>query len=476
MTGIAATWFVPGVETPLKEAVGWHLADNILDGVMLTAPDGRILAANPAACAMLGLDEEEIVRRGRAGIVAPDDPNVEAALAERQRTGAVSTDLRFVRGDGTTILVDATSRVFAGPDRTLLTALTFRDVTERRALERSLAESEARFRSLADASFEAVAVHVGGRLVDANDHFFRLFGHGRDVLGRMDVEELVAPASLELARDFVRRRGAGPLDIQLRRADGSTFWAEVRARDVRFNGSPARVAAMRDVDERRRAEADRSAQSLVALAGGIAHELNNAVQAMLTATELAETRLRDGAEVSDLFGHLRDSLSRVAGLSRAMLAYSGRQHVVRRDVNLATLARAAVQGFRESMPAARVEDVEVAARPTVRVDEPALLSVVTELLENAVEATHASSARIRVRVDVDGDQAVVEVIDRGGGMDAETRARMFEPFFSTRFPGRGLGLAASLGIVRAHGGSIAVDSEPGRGTRVRVCLPAAPAV
>jgi diguanylate cyclase (GGDEF)-like protein/PAS domain S-box-containing protein len=102
-----------------------------LDGFMLTVPDGRILAANPAACKMLRLDEDEIIRRGRPGLTDPSDERWESSVAERQRHGRVRTELSFLRGDGTTFVAETTSNVFTNADGEQRTCVVLRDVTER---------------------------------------------------------------------------------------------------------------------------------------------------------------------------------------------------------------------------------------------------------------------------------------------------------------------------------------------------------
>ena len=479
----------------LKAAVGWELAENVLDGVMLSAPDGRVFAANPAACALLGRTEADIVGSGRAGLVVVD-ANLEEALEERRLTGAVSSDLRMVRGDGSIILAEVASQMFDGPDGETLTLITFRDVTERRRLERELAESELRFRALAEATFEAVAVHVDGLLVDANEPFFELFGYGTDAIGTLRVRDLIEPSSRLAADAFIADRGEGPVELQLRRSGGEVFHGEVRARNVTLGGVAARVVSIRDMEERRRAEAERAesaaraaelarVRSLAALAGGIAHEFNNTIQAVLGATELAQDPASTAADVARLLGEIKLALDRAATLSAAMLAYSGHQNVVRRHVDLAGLAAGVVGRSRER----EATEVEAPEHPLVLVDEHAITGILAVLLENAAEATVAPAGRIGVRVGTvllgsedaasaypagevePGEYAFVEVSDGGEGMDAATRARMFDPFFTTRFPGRGLGLAAALGVARAHRGGFLVRSEPGRGTCVRLLVP-----
>ena len=120
--------------------------ENSLDGVMFTIPDGRILAANPAACQLLGRSEEEICALGRQGLTDPTDPRWVTSLAERARTGRTRTQGRMIRGDGTTFEADFSSAIFSTPDGERRACLIFRDLSDRLLLTRELTLAEERDR------------------------------------------------------------------------------------------------------------------------------------------------------------------------------------------------------------------------------------------------------------------------------------------------------------------------------------------
>jgi len=111
------------------------LFQNSLDGLMLTAPDGAILDANPAACKILGRTKEEILQAGRLGLVDGADPRVAALVEERQRTGRAHGELRARRKDGTFFPIEISSVVFQSPQGDARTCMIIRDITERRAAE-----------------------------------------------------------------------------------------------------------------------------------------------------------------------------------------------------------------------------------------------------------------------------------------------------------------------------------------------------
>lgn len=138
----------------------WHmLCVASLDAVLLTAPDGRILSANQAACRMFGRSEEEIVRLGRAGIVDTADPRLALALEERERTGRFRGLLTYVRADGTKFEGEVSTAVFTEPDGQRLTSMVIRDVTDRARMEHELRQSDARYKALLSGMHEGVAVY-----------------------------------------------------------------------------------------------------------------------------------------------------------------------------------------------------------------------------------------------------------------------------------------------------------------------------
>jgi signal transduction histidine kinase/ActR/RegA family two-component response regulator len=233
-------------------------------------------------------------------------------------------------------------------------------------------------------------------------------------------------------------------------------------------------------------------ESLGVLAGGIAHDFNNLLAAILGNAELALLDLPAKSSAHASITQIELAARRAAGLTQQMLAYSGRGHFVvgRHDLN------ALISGMAELIEASIPRQIKLQLAlapqlPAIVADAAQIRQAVMNLVANAAEAIGERDGAITLttrmrRTDraylaqanltpdlVEGTYVELEIADTGHGMDVATQAKIFEPFFSTRFTGRGLGLPAVLGIVRGHRGALTVHSAPEQGTTFQILLPVA---
>lgn len=256
-----------------------------------------------------------------------------------------------------------------------------------------------------------------------------------------------------------------------------------------------------DVTERERAENERSIlqtqllqaqklESLGLLAGGIAHDFNNILTAILGGATTARLGLPPESSAHADLEIVINAARRAANLTRQMLAYSGKGHFEIRSVDLSRVVGEIANLLESTIP----KKVQLTLKlpsglPPIEADVAQLQQVVMNLVINGAEAIGDERGTVVVTTgtqDIDqvsaqqmfgaqlpvGPYVFIEVHDSGAGMDAETQNKIFDPFFSTKFTGRGLGLAAVLGIVRRHGGAIKLYSSPGRGSTFKVLFPA----
>lgn len=259
------------------------------------------------------------------------------------------------------------------------------------------------------------------------------------------------------------------------------------------------LSLVMDVTERRlteeRAWLHQKLESLGVMAGGIAHDFNNLLWAISGNAELARDQLPAESPAQENLARIENAAFRAADLARQMLAFAGRAPFVIRPMDLGVVIKGVEEIIRAAIPRMiRLEFQVPAGIPEVKGDEGHVQQALSNLLTNAAEAIGDHEGCIRVRIfkvlvdDAvlatlvpgsalsDGSAVCVEVQDEGPGMDAEALAKVFDPFFTTKSTGRGLGLSATLGIMKAHGGGIALESAPGQGTSVRLYFPTLPEI
>ena len=233
-------------------------------------------------------------------------------------------------------------------------------------------------------------------------------------------------------------------------------------------------------------------ESLGILAGGIAHDFNNLLGAVLGNASLARMDLAQDSPGQPFLAQIEIAAHRAAELCKQMLAYSGKGHFVVRQLDLNALIEDTTRLLQVSISKRAVLQFQLAASlPAVLGDATQLRQVVMNLVINASEALGDTSGFISLSTGVtradraylagtffapdlpEGDYVFLEIADTGAGMPPEVLGRIFDPFYTTKFTGRGLGLAAVLGIVRGHEGALTAASERGRGTTFRILLPCA---
>jgi two-component system, cell cycle sensor histidine kinase and response regulator CckA len=465
-------------------------------------PDDRLIfrGANPAANRMVGVDCAQFVGMTIEEAFPPlVETPIPAMYRRAARTGEPWQTEHVAYEDGR---IHGAYEVYVFQTQPGFAAAMFLETTERRRTEEELRLAQYVLDHMSEGAFW---VRSDGRMAYVNEEAARLLGYSREELLSMSVPDIditLSPEAWTLHWEEVRERGSFSVQTVLRTRDGREFPVEIATNYVEFGGLEFNCALARDLTERNRVEEERrqleaqvqhaqKLESLGLLAGGIAHDFNNILMGVLGNASLALTILPPESPAYPCVTQLETAALRAAELAKQMLAYSGKGRFVVERLDLARLVGEMTHLLEVSISkkALLIRHLEPGSA-VVRGDATQLRQVVMNLITNASDALGETQGVITIRtgvVDVDaaylastyiddelaeGRYAVLEVSDTGCGMDAATQVRMFDPFFSTKRTGRGLGMAAVLGIVRGHGGALKVYSEPGHGTAMRVLLPA----
>ena len=365
-----------------------------------------------------------------------------------------------------------------------------------------LRESEQRHRLLAENMTDVVFVQgLDLRVLYLSQSAEQLFGRSVDELRRLGMESGMTAESLRRAREIYQQylplalRGepvvAPLLEFEYVRADGSTFWGELRVQFLR-DASGALVGSqgvLRDISERRRSEQERLAleerlreadklQAIGQLAGGVAHDFNNQLSAIMGFAEIIQHEGGSSAGVRGYAGNILLAAQRSADLTSKLLAFARRTQHRTIAVDVHVIVGEVVAMLERTVDKhIRIETRLQAPESVILGDPSQMVSALLNLGLNARDAMpQGGSLTIATAVARDstsGRWLEIRVSDTGIGMDPETSSHAFEPFFTCKAPGKGtgLGLAAVYGTVQSHGGSIDIESSPGKGTTVRMRLP-----
>ncbi|HNX57756.1 MAG TPA: ATP-binding protein [Spirochaetota bacterium] len=348
-----------------------------------------------------------------------------------------------------------------------------------------------------------------GKVHRLNRKFIEVFGYSLD--DKMNVPDwfpMVYPdpeyrkkvSSIWFEKIEKYRQGKEPFDkmeTRVRCKDGSNKIIEFYYEEI----GDYCITSFSDVTDRKKAEEERlemerqvlhvqKLESLGVLAGGVAHDFNNILMAIMGHADIARMRVSADSPAATSLDEIVRASQKASDLSRQMLAYSGRGRFIIEPISISNLIREISQLLSASISkkAKLVLDLD-AKLPAVEADATQMRQVIMNLITNASEAIGKNEGIINVhtgtaffsRADLgkaylgsdipEGEYVFLSIKDNGCGMDSDTISRIFEPFFTTKFTGRGLGMSAVLGIIKGHHGAIRIESEPGKGSEFTVVLP-----
>lgn len=472
------------------------LFEGNLAAVYVSSMEGRLLDCNSAFLSMYGFaSKEEALDCSLIAECAEPTERTGFMEALNRHGQVLNYECRHYRKDGTpfwileraTIVTDSLGRrVIEG------TAI---DITERKNAEIALKQSEERFATLFRQSPVGCAIiSMQGVFIGVNENLLRMLGLGSDdVIGRNTLELGFFQSAAERQDFFDRLQTQGSvrgMDISFKDAGGNLHQGLYFANLVWIGDKECIFGMMLDQTEQRDLERKflqaQKMEALGRLAGGIAHDFNNLLGVIGGYAELLETRLGSDENYRRYCSKILDTTERAGSLTRQLLTFS-RKEIIR---PMPLRPDQAIRELNNILPRMVGEDIELIlelnSTATVVMDKTHFEQIILNVVVNARDAMPAGG-QIYIRsenvsrplLSASGSIALnhavlIHIRDTGTGMDQETRAHAFEPFYTTKEVGRGtgLGLSTVYGVVQQCKGEITIESEPGQGTRISILLPA----
>ncbi len=472
------------------------VADEARDVILLIdSRTGRICDANRPALDVYGYDYETLLTLQIPDLRAPHTLGDLPMLLERARLGGAQFETVHRRKDGSQFPCEISTRIMELDGESYFLSIV-RDLSDRKQAESTLRQTERLLSKVFHASPLVVSIIEleSNRYIDVNDSFLRTLELTRaQVIGRTfgELGLRLERAQLERMAQAVASRFEGEFEMRIVTRSGREIDTIHSLEFIELDGRPCVVAFAHDMTEHKRLEQQlRHAQKMEAvgrLAGGVAHDFNNILTAIRGHAELLLQTLEKGAPQRRQAEQIHRSVLRAAALTGQLLAFSRKQALQPRTLDLNVL----VANLTAMLSRLIGEDVELTTElqpgiGSVRADPGQIEQVLVNLVVNARDAMPEGGVLVirTENVEVGGERAgelgvptgrwvLLEVRDSGVGIDPAIRGRLFEPFFSTKEHGRGtgLGLSTVYGIVTQSGGHINLESALGQGSTFRVWLP-----
>lgn len=469
-----------------------NLMDNIPVGIVVRDEATRILFSNAAAADILGQDTEDVQGKvagegfelcDSKGLPLPRDqlPTVRV-LATGDRIVNEQASIRTVSGELRSGLLNAYLVESDGNSGRFVVS-SFLDITSRIQVENQLKDSEQSANSILDSVFEGIlTIDLKSRITRFNPAAEVLTGFTEsEALGRplteivQFVDDEMAPHSEDARAEAMVRRG------RLTSRDGRETEVErVTSKISREGKTMGEVVTLRDLGDQLLIEQERAMldkmRSVGLLAGGIAHDFNNLLTSIYGNLSMAESAIDDRTKALKYLQRSSASIEHATNLTNQLLTFARGSDPVMEVVDAESLVRE-VAGFVLSGSSIGVSfDISADLAP-IEVDAGQMQQALSNIVLNAKQAM-SDSGQIRIELrNVTVGQRPAEYVelaieDDGPGMAPEVLAKIFDPYYTTKEAGTGLGLATTHSIVTKHGGTISVDSAPGTGTSITLTLPA----
>jgi len=475
-----------------KELRFTELFETLQEGVYFSTPEGQLLDANPALVAMLGYTRKDELLAVDAGALSPDSKEPVLGRMVSDRGGLRTREVKLRRRDGTAAtFLDSSRAVWDTAGNIIRYQGTLVDVTEKRAMERQLLQQEEFRRRLLESFPDLILV------VDLEERYTFVSSRVRDLLGYQPetllgkkISELEdhSPELASLYHDVASSRQAfASTEYGARHSDGS--WRTMRASASQLFDAEGKligvIISVRDITTERKLEqqvvqSERLA-AMGAMIGGVAHELNNPLTAILGVSELMQDKVTDESSLKQL-GMLQQQARRAAEIVKDLTYFSRPPAPGKSGINLSEVVDRTLTLYAYSLRKNNitVDFLREPGLPYAQGDPQQLMQVFLNVIVNAEQAIREARAggTLRIRLGKSANSVWASFQDDGTGIPPETLPLIFDPFYTTKRPGRGTGLGLSIckSVMKEHNGNVEAANAPGGGAVFTVTLPTATGV
>ncbi len=484
-----------------------YAVDHAADQIFVIGPNGCFLDVNESGCRRLGYTKEELLTMSVMDIDPDFPPEVwNTCWARLTRAGQLRLETRHRSKSGEIYPVEVVANYLYHDGQELDYAIV-RDITERKRAEEAVRDSELRYKLLTEATFDGIAIHDQGILIEVNTGLERMFGYGPGELIGQSIWDLIADESRDLVLTNIKNGVLGPYEAIGRHKDGTTFPGEIVVRPYCYRGKDVQLVAGRDITARKHLEveqlrqteelecqvAERTAEiaklesqraqterlvALGRLAASVAHEINNPIAGIKNAFTLVKQAVDPAHAQYEFVGMIDREIARVSSIVQNMYQLYRRESGKVEAVDLQTMIGDIEALFGKQLQQWQLRLV-VEVEPqldTLDVPRSDLLQVLLNLLNNAIDCSREGGT-ITLTIREEATVIRIAVADQGSGISPEVVPHIFDPFFTTKTEGEqkgmGLGLSISQSLVAAMGGRIDVRTKIGQGSIFSVLLPRA---
>jgi two-component system, cell cycle sensor histidine kinase and response regulator CckA len=458
--------------------------DNLAEEIVWLSAEGRILDVNQVACAKLGYSREELLSLSDRDINPLHQDELEWDTLKK--SGSLRFESLRQTKDGQVYPVEITAN-YLNHDGVEYNCSIVRDITERKTLEKALLESEKQFRSLSDsAPIGIFKSDSQGNCTYFNPRWGEITGLSasqgmgkgwRDIIHPDDLEELTQAWSQAAASGSTychEHRHVTP--------QGKTLWVRVLANPIRGEQGAilGHVGTLEDITGLRQARKEilkaQKLESIGILAGGIAHDFNNILTAILGNISLAAYQMDEPEKVAQRLEEAESAASRAKDLTQQLLTFARGGEPVKKIIEVPGVLKEAVAFALHGSNVGCIFEIADGVWP-LEADQGQFIQVIHNLVLNAVQSmpeggtvtvgAHNESSR-----EQGGDFVEIFITDSGMGISEQHLEKIFDPYFTTKRQGSGLGLASCYSIINKHGGTLKAESVVEQGSTFRIQLPA----